>query len=130
MVTKLAAERGYGLDIQGRAFPTGGCSRDRVYRSSSSSRLVGSAVATAQAIAEFWPIDVAERLRGRPSLSVHAARDLLMDPSGSIRLAIAAGSEPLILPDAGHYDVYEGDLLVQIVAAVVRTYAASLAAKQ
>lgn len=72
-----------------------------------------------EAIMEFAPEAVVERIAPRPILFVHARDDNLVSPEESEILHARAG-EPkrlLILPGVSHVDFYLGDALEQVTAA-------------
>jgi pimeloyl-ACP methyl ester carboxylesterase len=69
---------------------------------------------TAERIREFDVAGPAAGLRGRPSLFIHAQRDLLIPWQSNAITAEAAGGRFVLLPGIGHYDVYAGKPLVEI----------------
>jgi pimeloyl-ACP methyl ester carboxylesterase len=69
---------------------------------------------SAERIMEFDVAGPAGRLRGRPSLFIHAERDLLIPWQSNAAVAEAAGGRFVLLPGIGHYHVYAGAPLIQI----------------
>jgi uncharacterized protein len=69
---------------------------------------------SAERIVEF---DVAGRvgaLRDRPSLFIHSERDLLIPWQSNRAVADAAGGRFVLLPKIGHYEVYAGQPLIDV----------------
>lgn len=69
---------------------------------------------SAERIMEFDVAGPAAGLRGRPSLFIHAERDLLIPWESNRETADAAGGRFVLLPGIGHYHVYDGQPLVTI----------------
>lgn len=69
---------------------------------------------SAERILDFDVAGPAAGLRGRPSLFMHADRDLLIPWQSNAATAEAAGGRFVLLPDSGHYDVYAGDPLLRV----------------
>ena len=69
---------------------------------------------SAERIRDFNVAGPAAGLRGRPSLFIHAERDLLIPWQSNAATAEAAGGKFVLLPGIGHYDVYAGKPLVEI----------------
>jgi uncharacterized protein len=69
---------------------------------------------SAERIIEFDVKGPAAGLRGRPSLFIHAERDLLIPWDSNKETADTAGGKFVLLPSIGHYHVYEGQPLITI----------------
>jgi pimeloyl-ACP methyl ester carboxylesterase len=69
---------------------------------------------SAERILEFDVAGPAAQLRRRPSLFIHAERDLLIPWESNRAVAEAAGGRFVLLPGIGHYEVYTGEPLIQI----------------
>jgi pimeloyl-ACP methyl ester carboxylesterase len=69
---------------------------------------------SAERIREFDVAGPAAGLKGRPSLFIHSERDLLIPWQSNALTAEAAGGKFVLLPGIGHYDVYAGKPLAQI----------------
>lgn len=86
-------------------------------------------VRSAELIDGFEPIAWAPRLVGHtPALFVHAERDLLMPLEYVFDLAQAAGGDIAVLPGLGHYDVYAGQPLEDVLDRAAAWYRRHLAA--
>jgi pimeloyl-ACP methyl ester carboxylesterase len=69
---------------------------------------------SADRIVEFEVASKAHRLRGRPSLFIHSERDLLIPWRSNKAVADAAEGTFVLLPKIGHYEVYDGQPLVDV----------------
>jgi pimeloyl-ACP methyl ester carboxylesterase len=69
---------------------------------------------SAERIVEFDVAGRVGRLRGRPSLFIHSERDLLVPWQSNKAVADAAGGRFVLLPKIGHYEVYAGKPLVEV----------------
>jgi uncharacterized protein len=69
---------------------------------------------SAERILEFEVAGKAHRLRGRPSLFIHSERDLLIPWRSNKEVADAAEGKFVLLPKIGHYEVYAGQPLVDV----------------
>jgi pimeloyl-ACP methyl ester carboxylesterase len=69
---------------------------------------------SAERILEFDVAGPAAGLRGRPSLFIHSERDLLIPWESNEVVADAAGGRFVLLPKIGHYDVYAGQPLIDV----------------
>ncbi len=69
---------------------------------------------SAERIVEFDVAGPAGRLRDRPTLFIHAERDLLIPWQSNREVAQAAGGGFVLLPGIGHNQVYDGPPLVTI----------------
>jgi fermentation-respiration switch protein FrsA (DUF1100 family) len=65
---------------------------------------------------------VASALRSTPTLYVHATRDLLIPFSHAEDLAREADGELMAFEGIGHYDLYEGQPLVDMLDAAAGWY--------
>ena len=72
-------------------------------------------LASADLLLDFDVAGPAARLRGRPSLFMHAERDTLMPPHASRAVADAAGGRFVLLRGVTHHEVYAGAPLETIV---------------
>ncbi len=69
---------------------------------------------SAERIRDFDVAGPAAGLRGRPSVFIHAERDLLIPWQSNAATAESAGGKFVLLPAIGHYDVYAGKPLVDV----------------
>jgi pimeloyl-ACP methyl ester carboxylesterase len=69
---------------------------------------------SAERIMEFDVAGPAQGLRGRPSLFIHSERDLLIPWESNKEVADAAGGRFVLLPKIGHYEVYAGQPLIDV----------------
>ena len=75
---------------------------------------------SARNVAEFEPIEFAARLRGRPSLFIHADRDLIMPIDRGREVAAEAGGEFVTIGDGvGHHDVYHSPHIEKVMGALL-----------
>ena len=81
---------------------------------------------SAERIAEFEPLNVASQLKSKPSLYLHATRDLLIPIGHAEDLAAAAGAQLLRFEGIGHYGFYEGLPLVDFLDNAADWYRAKL----
>lgn len=78
-------------------------------------------------ILDFEVVTYAGRIRGRPSLFIHAERDLLIPYRQSMELAEAAGGRFLLVPGIGHYDFYSPPSLATVLDEAARQFLVALA---
>jgi pimeloyl-ACP methyl ester carboxylesterase len=71
-------------------------------------------LASAEMLIEFDVVGPAARLRGRPSLFLHAERDTLMPQEQSQSVASAAGGRFVLLRGVAHHEVYAGEPLARV----------------
>jgi pimeloyl-ACP methyl ester carboxylesterase len=69
---------------------------------------------SADRIMEYDVAGPARGLQGRPSLFMHAERDLLIPWESNKETADAAGGRWILLPRVGHYEVYAGQPLIDV----------------
>ncbi|HLA14650.1 MAG TPA: alpha/beta fold hydrolase, partial [Gemmatimonadaceae bacterium] len=69
---------------------------------------------SADLVMEFDVLSRAPLLQNRPSLFIHAKRDLLIPWQQSEKVAEAAGGRLVVMPGVGHYDLYEGPPFIRI----------------
>jgi pimeloyl-ACP methyl ester carboxylesterase len=71
-------------------------------------------VVSGELIVDFEPIDYSDRLRGTPTLYMHCVRDLLIPVSHAEDLARRAGAQLVTFNGSGHYDLYDGQPLIDV----------------
>jgi pimeloyl-ACP methyl ester carboxylesterase len=71
-------------------------------------------VVSGELIVDFEPIEYSDRLRDTPTLYMHCVRDLLIPVSHAEELARRAGAQLVTFNGIGHYDVYDGQPLIDV----------------